>query len=77
MLLFIAWLFIDEDMMFCCCCCCCDAVNELWLEDLMARPRLSSITLSGLTNLPSFGAHEKYRTPFTEPSFLPGIDTVL
>ncbi|MPC20565.1 hypothetical protein E2C01_013514 [Portunus trituberculatus] len=37
----------------------------------MARPRRSSNSFSGLTNMPHLGRQAKYRTPFTEPSFLP------
>ncbi len=38
---------------------------------LTALPRLSSWTLSGRTKTPRRAGQEKYRTPFTEPSFLP------
>merc|ERR1711974_2557 len=55
-----------------------DEVVKLWVireepEKREPDPRRdrSTTTLSGRTNLPRFLPVSKYRTPFTEPSFLP------
>ena len=47
------------------------ACLEVGLLFLNARPFLSNITLSGLTNTPRLAPQEKYLVPLTDPSFLP------
>ena len=44
-----------------------------FLRECISLPLLSSFRFLGRTNIPFFGGHSKYFTPFTVPSFFPWL----